>query len=66
MEQTTFTKGTTARCNRCGERHPLPKNCQGHYDHVWRGEYTVVIYRLDTMSTLDCGHMDAHWIYENK
>ena len=63
MTQVTFTKGTQAKCNRCRQASPLPKDCQGHLDTTTSRSW---IYRLDTMCLLDCGHMDAHWIYRTE
>ena len=55
METKTFPAGTMAKCNRCNQRCPLPKECKGHAENVRA-------FRLETMCTLDCGHMDAHWV----
>jgi len=56
-ELRTYPEGTPARCNRCDAQGALPKLCIGHRENerCWR---------LDTMCTLDCGHMDAHWIHD--
>lgn len=52
----TFKTGTTATCNRCHAKSPLPKDCEGRYENARA-------YRLDTLCTLPCGHMDAHFVY---
>lgn len=52
----TFTSGTTATCNRCYAKSPLPKPCEGHYENARA-------YRLDTLCALACGHVDAHFVY---
>ena len=53
----TFAKGTIAMCNRCGAKSALPKDCQAvPSDKAGR------VWRLTTMSTLACGHMDSHWV----
>lgn len=57
-EQTTFPAGTQAQCNRCKMISTLPKPCQGHTETIGGN-----VYRLDTMCVLDCGHMDAHWVF---
>lgn len=51
----TFKAGTTATCNRCHTRSPLPKDCEGQYENA-------SAYRLTTMCALACGHMDAHFV----
>ena len=60
-EQVVFPAGTQAACNRCQAVNALPKNCTGHLSHLSKNDGAQV-YRLDTMSTLLCGHMDAHWV----
>lgn len=62
-EQVVFPAGTEAKCNRCRKASPLPKDCKGHLDTTNSRSW---IYRLDTMSMLDCGHMDAHWVYRTE
>lgn len=58
-EPKTFPVGTIAKCNRCGQSHPLPKVCIGVQENA-------SMYRLQTMATLDCGHMDAHWVKDSQ
>ena len=60
-EQTTFPAGTQAEFNRCKQFNPLPKPCLGHLEAP-ASEFIPSVYRLDTMCTLLCGHMDAHWV----
>jgi len=59
MDERTFPKGTPTRCNRCNAVSPFPK-AEGlavrENSRAWR---------LQTMAVLDCGHMDAHWVYES-
>jgi len=59
MNERTFSKGTPTHCNRCDAVSPFPK----------REGYAVrengKVWRLQTMAVLDCGHMDAHWVYES-
>jgi hypothetical protein len=58
MTERTFIKGVPTRCNRCNEVHPFPKDSARavrENSHCWR---------VQTMAVLDCGHMDAHWIFE--
>ena len=57
MNTRTFPAGTPARCNRnCPDTYPLPREAVGlpENDHCWR---------LQDMMALDCGHMDAHWVF---
>jgi hypothetical protein len=58
MDEMIVTKGMIVRCNRCDEPSPFPKK-QGRAirenSRVWR---------LQTMAVLDCGHMDAHWVFD--
>jgi len=56
MDKTTFTTGTPARCNRCNALSPLPKDVDGIRENS-------KAYRLQGFATLDCGHMDCHWVY---
>jgi len=58
----TFNIGTIARCNRCNGKHPLPKVCEAILESQ---NATRKVYRLTTMATLNCGHMDSHWIYSD-
>ena len=60
-EHRTFPTGTQAACNRCPAVNALPKDCTGHLSHLHNAADGKV-YRLETMCTLACGHMDAHWI----
>ena len=57
MKSQTFAKGTPARCNRCDQQSPLPKNVDGSRENgkAWR---------LQGFATLECGHMDCHWVYD--
>lgn len=57
-----FEAGTVAKCNRCNKANPLPKRCAGQVESTHNG---VTVYRLITMATLDCGHMDSHWVAVN-
>lgn len=53
----TFAAGTIARCNRCNEKSPLPREIAAQHD-------SVDAYRLREMCTLEaCGHMDGHWVF---
>lgn len=57
MDEKTFPRGTPTRCNRCGETSPFPKKLADAHrenDRVWR---------LQTFATLECGHMDCHWVF---
>ena len=57
MDERTFPKGTPTRCNRCNAMSPFPKaeaRAVRENSKAWR---------LQTFATLDCGHMDAHWIF---
>lgn len=56
MEIKVFAKGTIARCNRCGRKAPLPRDRQACRENS-------KAFRLTGMCTLDCGHMDAHWVF---
>lgn len=67
-DTTTFPAGTIAKCNRCSAANPLPKDCTGHLSGTHKGQNAEgithhAVYRLETMCTLACGHMDAHWVY---
>jgi len=54
---TTYPATTPARCNRCDQKFPLPKDVQG--EDVQR-----VAMRLQGFCTCPhCGRMDTHWIY---
>ena len=53
----TITKGSIARCNRCNTTSPFPKP----ESRAIRENSNA--YRLQKMAVLDCGHMDAHWIF---
>jgi hypothetical protein len=53
----TITRGTTVRCNRCNTASPFPKS----ESRAIRENNKA--YRLQKMATLDCGHMDAHWVF---
>ena len=55
-DEMVFPQGTLACCNRCNQISPLPKPCTGQRENAGA-------YRLQTMATLDCGHMDAHWVF---
>jgi len=59
MDERTFPKGTPTRCNRCGEVSPFPKS-SGAEAVRENGK----CWRLQTMATLNCGHMDAHWVFD--
>lgn len=53
----TWTKGTTARCNRCDKPFVLLADKQGY-------ELREAATRLTDFATcLNCGCMDTHWIY---
>ena len=62
MDEQTFAVGTVAECNRCGKTGPLPKDCAGHLETPAKYTPGRLVYRLDTMCILPCGHMDAHWV----
>jgi len=49
--------GTPVRCNRCDAKCAWPKADTVAY---WAGGH---VYRLQDMALLDCGHLDAHWVY---
>jgi len=72
MNTRTFPAGTIAKCNRCSNASSLPKDCEGHISNTWKGTNTAgkltfhTAYRLETMCTLECGHMDSHWIYTSQ
>ena len=53
----TFPEGTRARCNRnCAGTYPLPRETEGFRENS-------NAYRLQGMCILECGHMDAHWVF---
>ena len=57
-EERTFPQGTPTRCNRCDRVSPFPKaeaKAVRENSRAWR---------LQTFATLDCGHMDCHWIFD--
>lgn len=56
MQTITFGPGTPARCNRCDARSPLPKAVNAVRENS-------AAYRIQDFATLDCGHMDCHWVY---
>ena len=58
MDERTVTRGTPTRCNRCNEIHPFPKTeprAVRENSKAWR---------LQSFATLDCGHMDCHWVFD--
>jgi hypothetical protein len=58
IETRTFERGTPTRCNVCDEVSPFPKargKAMRENSRAWR---------LQTMAVLECGHMDAHWVYD--
>ena len=58
MDERTFPKGTPTCCNRCNEVSPFPK---AEARAVRENSKT---WRLQTFATLNCGHMDTHWVFE--
>ncbi len=57
MKEREFPAGAVARCNRCDQRFSLPRTCKAVLEHE-------VVWRLQDMCTLACGHMDAYWVYD--
>ena len=55
-DERAFGAGTLARCNRCQEKHPLPKLVRAVRENR-------SAYRIQDFARLDCGHMDCHWVF---
>ena len=53
----TITQGMIVRCNRCNAASPFPKS-----ESLAIRENSQA-YRVQKMATLNCGHMDAHWVF---
>ena len=53
-----FLEGTLAHCNRCGAISVLPQTATGVRENTRA-------WRLTEMMTLACGHLDAHWVYDD-
>ena len=55
-DEITIIKGAVARCNRCDAKSPYPKEARANRENSWT-------YRIQDMVVLECGHMDAHWVF---
>lgn len=58
METRIFTRGTPTHCNRCDQVSPLPKR------EVEAVRENAKVWRLQGFATLECGHMDCHWVHD--
>ena len=59
MDEKTFPQGTPVRCNRSNQRSLFPK------PEAFAVRENAHCWRVQTMAVLDCGHMDAHWIFDS-
>ena len=49
---------TIARCNRCNEKHALPRDVEAVRENRR-------VRRIAVMVTLSCGHCDTHWVHDS-
>ena len=57
-DERVVVKGTPIRCNRCGAKGTFNKaegRAVRENSKAWR---------MQTFSIPECGHMDAHWVFD--